>query len=138
MKNFMNPKSVALIGITRKSGPGSFNIMENMIEFGFTGKIFPVNPNAKEILGKKVYPDVRAVKENIDLAVISTPREITVGILKDCVAANVKAAILVNQGFTDADSRGKQLQKEITEIARKDAIRILGPNTLGVINSFLF
>jgi acetyltransferase len=136
MKNFMEPKSVALIGISRRSGPGSFNIMENMVKFGFSGKIFPVNPNTKEILGKKAYPNVREVKEEIDLAVISSPRQTTVDILKDCVAANIKAAIVVNQGFTDADSRGKEIQQEMLEIAKRDRIRILGPNTLGVLNNF--
>lgn len=136
MKNFMEPESVALIGISRKRGPGSFNYMENMIDFGFSGKIFPINPHAKEILGRKAYPNIKAVKEKIDLAVISAPREETVSILKDCVAANAKAAIVVNQGFADADSRGRQMQNEMTEIAKRDGIRILGPNTLGVLNSF--
>jgi acyl-CoA synthetase (NDP forming) len=136
MKNFMEPESVALIGITRKSGPGSFNVMENMIRFGFSGKVFPINPNAKKILGKKAYHNVRSVKEEVDLAVISTPREDTVNILKDCVAAKIKAAIVVNQGFADADRRGKEIQREITRIAKRDGIRVLGPNTLGVLNNF--
>ena len=56
MKNFMEPKSVALIGISRKSGEGSFNLMENIIKFGYEGEIFPVNPNTDEILGKRAYP----------------------------------------------------------------------------------
>ena len=136
MKNFMEPESVALIGISRKSGPGSFNLMENMIRFGFSGKIFPVNPNSTEILGRKAYPNIKAVNEKIDLAVISTPRETTLGILEDCVAAGVKAAIVVNQGFADADTVGKELQQGMSEIARRDGMRILGPNTLGVINNY--
>jgi len=136
MKNFFEPESVALIGISRKSGPGSLNLMERMIQFGFSGKIFPVNPNAKKILGKKVYPNVRQIKEKIDLAVISSPRETTIRILEDCVAANIRAAIVVNQGFTDADSRGNEIQQEMREMAKRDGIRILGPNTLGVINNF--
>ena len=107
MQSFMEPKSVALIGISRKSGPGAFNLMENMVKFGFEGEIFPVNPNSAEILGKKAYPNVRAVKKKIDLAVISTPRETTLGILQDCVAAKIKAAIVVNQGFNDADRQGR-------------------------------
>ena len=136
MKYFMEPESVALIGISRKSGRGSFNQMENMIKFGFSGKIFPINPKADTILGKKVYPNVKSVKENIDLAVISAPREDTVPILKDCVYSRVKAAIIVNQGFADANSEGKEIQRQITEIAKKDGIRVLGPNTLGVLNNF--
>lgn len=136
MKNFFEPESVALIGISRKSGPGSLNLMERMVQFGFPGRIYPVNPNAKEILGKKAYPNVRAVGEKVDLAVISSPRETTIGILEDCVAANIKSAIVVNQGFTDADRRGNELQQKMVEITKRDGIRILGPNTLGVINNF--
>jgi acyl-CoA synthetase (NDP forming) len=135
MKKFFEPESVALIGISRKSGPGSLNLMERMIQFGFSGQIFPVNPNAKKILGKKVYPNVREVKEKIDLAVISSPRETTLSILEDCVAANIRAAIVVNQGFTDADRLGNELQQKMGEISKRDGIRILGPNTLGVINN---
>jgi len=61
----MDPKSVALIGISRKSGPGSFNLMEIMSDFGYSGEIYPVNPNAGEILGKKAYPSVTAVKKKV-------------------------------------------------------------------------
>jgi acyl-CoA synthetase (NDP forming) len=136
MKNFFEPKSVALIGISRKSGPGSLNLMERMIQFGYPGQIYPVNPNAKKILGRKAYPDVRDVGEKIDLAVISSPRETTINILEDCVTAGIRAAIVVNQGFTDADRQGNELQQKMVEITKRDGIRILGPNTLGVINNF--
>ena len=66
MKNFMEPKSVALFGITRKSGPESFNLIENMRNYGFSGKIFPINPHAKEILGEMAYPNIRAINEKIE------------------------------------------------------------------------
>jgi len=136
MKEFMEPESVALIGISRKTGPGSFNLMENMIQFGFRGKIFPVNPSTTEILGRKAYDNIRDVKEKVDLAVISTPRETTLDILEDCVAAGVKAVIVVNQGFADADTLGRSIQERMSEIARRDGMRILGPNTLGVLNNY--
>jgi acetyltransferase len=136
MQHFMDPKSVALIGISRKSGPGSFNLMEIMSDFGYSGEIYPVNPNAAEILGKKAYPSVTAVNRKIDLAVITSPRNTTLSILQDCVAANIKAAIVVNQGFNDADRSGQQMQQQMAEMAAREGIRILGPNTLGVINSF--
>jgi acyl-CoA synthetase (NDP forming) len=136
MKAFMEPKSVALIGISRKSGPGSFNIMENMLQYGYRGRIFPVNPKAREILGAKVYPSIRSVGEEVDLAVISTPRENTLSIIEDCVASKVKAAIIVNQGYADADDKGKKIQQGIIEVARRGGMRVLGPNTLGVLNNF--
>lgn len=136
MQMFMNPRNVALIGISRKSGPGSFNLMEIMSAFGFGGEIYPVNPNAAEILGHRAYPNVKSVKTDIDLAVITSPRDTTLSILQDCIAANIKAAIVVNQGFTDADEHGRQMQLQMAALAKRNGIRILGPNTLGVINSF--
>ena len=136
MQNFMEPKRVALIGISRRSGAGSFNLMENMRAFGFEGEIFAVNPNTDQILGQRAYASVRDIKKEIDLAVISSPRETTLDILKDCIAANIKAAIVVNQGFNDADRLGREMQQEMVEIARQEGLRILGPNTLGVINGF--
>ena len=113
MQDFMDPGSVALIGISRKSGPGAFNLMEIMSDFGYSGEIYPVNPNAGEILGKKAFPSVTDVKKKIDLAVITAPRETTLSILQDCVAAHIKAAIVVNQGFNDADRRGRQIQQQM-------------------------
>jgi acetyltransferase len=136
MQPFMDPKSVALIGISRRSGPGSFNLMETMCAFGYRGEIYPVNPGAREILGKMAYPSVTAVKKDIDLAVITTPRDATLDILQDCVSSGIKAAIVVNQGFNDADRIGRQMQQQMVQMTERDGIRILGPNTLGIINSF--
>ncbi|UCF84926.1 MAG: CoA-binding protein [Desulfobacteraceae bacterium] len=136
MKYFMEPQSVAIIGISRRSGPGSYNLMENMINFGFQGKLFPINPHAEEILGIKAYPNVKKVGQNIDLAIISLPRDLVVKSVTECVEAGVKAIIVVTQGFADADARGKELQSEIVALARDNGARILGPNTLGVVNNF--
>ncbi len=136
MKNFMEPESVALIGISRKTGPESYNIMENMINCGYSGKIFPVNPNADEILGKKAFSNVTEIGEKIDLAVITTPRDNTVSVIQDCAAAGIKSVIIINQGFSDADNRGRELQEEIVRIAKRNGIRIIGPNTIGIVNNF--
>ncbi len=136
MKEFLEPESVAIIGVSRKSGPGSLNLMENMLEYGYKGKIFPVNPKAKEILGRKAYPNIKDIKANIDLAVISLPRELVLDSIRDCAEAGIKAVIVVGQGFADADEKGKVMQDEMVLIARSFGMRILGPNTLGVINSF--
>ena len=136
MKHFMEPKSVAIIGISRKSGPGSYNLMENMINYGYTCKIFPINPKAKDILGVKAYPSVKDVDQEIDLAIISLPRDLVVDSVKESIDAGVKAIIVVTQGFADADARGKALQQEMVSTARNNGVRILGPNTLGIVNNF--
>ncbi|MBW2095030.1 MAG: CoA-binding protein [Deltaproteobacteria bacterium] len=136
MNHFMEPRSVAIIGISRRSGPGSYNLMENMLHYGFKGKIFPVNLEAREILGFQAYPSIGEVGQQVDLAIITLPRELVVQQVKECVASGVKAVIVVGQGFADADDRGKALQHEMVSIAKKNGMRILGPNTLGVVNNF--
>ena len=136
MKHFMEPKSVAIIGISRRSGPGSYNLMENMINYGYKCKIFPINPNAEEILGIKAYPNVKDVGQEIDLAIISLPRDLVVKSITECIEAGVRAIIVVTQGFADADVKGKELQLEMVTAARHNGVRILGPNTLGVVNNF--
>ena len=136
MDAFFNPVSVAIIGITRKSGPGSYNLMENMLNYGYQGKIFPVNYQAKEILGQKAYSNVKDVKQKIDLAIIILPRELVPKCILECAESGVKAVIVVGQGFADVGVRGKELQREIVKIAKDKGIRILGPNTLGVVNNF--
>lgn len=136
MKHFMDPESVAIIGVSRKSGPSSYNLMENMIHYGYKGKIFPINPQAEEILGIKAYPSVKEVRQKIDLAIISLPRELVLERIRECAVAGVPAVIVVSQGFADADAQGKALQKEMVTIARDNGLRILGPNTVGVVNNF--
>ena len=133
---FMNPRSVAIVGASRKSGPGSFNLIENMRAFGYEGKIFPVNPQADEILGLKAYKDIREIPEPIDIAILNTPREIIPRIIEDCADAGIPGVIVVPQGFADADEEGQRLQQQLTQLAQDKGIRIMGPNTLGVQDSF--
>jgi len=133
---FMSPASVAVIGASRKTGKGSFNVIENMKDFGFKGKIYPVNPLTDEILGIKAHKDVKDIREPIDVAIIATPREQVPRVTQDCASLGIKGAIVVPQGFADADGEGKALQDELTRIARDTGIRVLGPNTLGIVNAF--
>lgn len=127
---------MALIGLSRRTGPGSYNLLENMLEYGFPGKIIPINPSADEILGIKAWPTIQAAPKPIDLAIISLPRDLVVGTVAECVAVGVKAIIVVTQGFGDADDQGRAMQAEMVALARKNGARILGPNTLGVVNNF--
>lgn len=138
LKPFMEPESVALIGVTRYTGLLAFNILENMLDSGYQGKIYPVNPNASEILGIKAYPTIRDVPGEVDLAVISTPRDLVPKIIKDCIVRGIKSIVVVGQGFIDAnDEEGRQLQEKIVRIARDGGARIIGPNTFGTANAYI-
>lgn len=136
MKLFMEPRSVAIIGASRATGPGSLNILQHLVNARFAGRLYPVNPNARKILRMKCYPSVLDVPDNIDLAVISTPRSLVPQLVEECTRRAIRAITVVAQGLADGDEEGKELQSEIVRIAREGGSRILGPNTFGTVNAF--
>jgi len=136
ISSFLEPKSVALVGVSQKTGRGTFNILENLTMFGYKGKMYPVNPNTSEILGHKTYKNVQSLPGAVDLAIITTPRDVVPEIVEECYEKGIKGAIIVTEGFAEADDRGRVLQAKIEETIAKRGIRILGPNSVGVVNSF--
>jgi acyl-CoA synthetase (NDP forming) len=136
MQLFFEPRSVVLIGTSRATGPGAYNNLEMLLSYGYPRRIYLVHPKVPEILGFKTYPKVAVLPEVPDLAVISLGRERVVPAMRDCVQHGIKRVVVVSQGFADADARGKELQEEIVRLARENGARILGPNTMGIINPF--
>lgn len=133
---FLAPRSVAFVGIPRKSGPGSLNPLDNLRAWGYEGRIHLVHPHVREIAGLRTVDNVSSIEDQVDLAVISTPRETVPGIVQACAQGGIRALIVTNQGFAEADARGRELQKAMVEAANAGGARILGPNTLGVSNAF--
>lgn len=136
LKFFMEPRSIALVGVPRRTGKLSLNSLENLLEYGFKGRIYPVNPSAREILGVRTYPSLRDIPDEIDLAVIATPRPTVLGVVEQCAEKGVKAVAVVTQGFSDFDEEGRSIEAEMVRVLRKAGGRILGPNTVGVANAF--
>jgi acetyltransferase len=137
MKLFMEPKSVALVGLTRATGFGGWNTLECLLNYGYKGKIYPVNPATEEILGFKCYPSVKAIPGEIDLAVILTPGQTVPQLVKECTDKGIKAITVVAQGLADGDVHGEKLQEEIVRLAHDGGARIIGPNTFGTGNAFI-
>jgi len=137
IKPFVEPESVALVGVSTRTGPGTFNILEELLNYGYNGTIYPVNPKGGEILGIKAYKSVMEIPETPDVAVISTPRTAVPEIVRQCASRGIKGVIIVTQGFTDAgDEDGQRMHQEILEAIKDTPTRIVGPNTLGVMNNF--
>ena len=114
MKSFLEPGSVAIIGISRVTGPGTYNILENMINTGFSGRVYPVNPRADEILGIKAYPSVLDIPEDIDLAIITIPRLEVPRIVWECTQKGIRAITIVTQGFADgAPTAGRRCLRNL-------------------------
>ena len=99
MKLFFEPQSVAILGVSRKTGPGAFNILECLRLYGYQGKVYPVNPNAREILGVPCYPSVEDIREPVDLAVVSQDRNQVLPAVESCLNAGIKALVVISQGL---------------------------------------
>jgi len=130
---FFTPRNVAVIGATENPGSVGRTTLWNLISSPFGGTVFPVNPKRPSVLGIKAYPTIKDVPAEVDLAVIATPPKTVPGIIRDCGAAGVTAAVVITAGFKEAGEEGKQLEKELLVEAKKAGIRIIGPNCLGVM-----
>ena len=128
------PESVAVVGSLRRGRFGGYVVTKHLLDFGFRGEIYPVNPQYDTVLGMKAYPHVRDIPRRVDLAVIMTAAQAVPGIIEDCVHNGVKVAIVVADGFAERSSEGARLQQEVDRIAGEAGLRLLGPNTIGVAN----
>jgi len=135
LNKLFSPHSVAVIGASREQGKVGHEVLKNLILGGFDGHIYPVNPNADRILGKRCFPDLSDIKGRIDLAVIVIPAKFVPQSLEKCGEKKVPAAIVISAGFKETGKEGAGIERAMLECARRHDIRILGPNCLGLINT---
>jgi len=129
------PKTLAVIGASREPGSVGHSLLANIIDSRFQGIVYPVNPNAKGILGIKSYPNVTEIPDIVDLAVIIVPAQLVPSILEECGKKNVKGAIVISAGFKEIGGEGIELENEVRNITRYYDIGLFGPNCLGMINA---
>ena len=129
------PRSIAVIGASRKQGSVGQSLLANIIGNRIQGIVYPVNPKAKGILGIKSYPTVTEIPDVVDLAVIIVPSRYVPSVLDECGQKGVKGAIIISAGFKEIGGAGVELEHEIEKIIEKYNISLLGPNCLGVINT---
>ncbi|MCX6657947.1 MAG: CoA-binding protein [Euryarchaeota archaeon] len=131
LKPIFSPKSIAVIGASRSPMKIGYEILQNILVQGYTGKVYPINPETPMIMGLKTQPSVLAVKDDIDLAIIAVPAEFVPKVMTECAKKKVKGAIVISSGFGETGEKGKLLEEEVLQIARKGGMRLIGPNTLG-------
>jgi len=136
---FFAPRSVAVVGASADESKGGYNLLANMLE-SFSGPVYPVNPGRQEILGVRCYPSVRELAGKVDLAIVFVPAAAVPGVLEDCAAAGVKAAVIESGGFAEVGEEGRELTRRCLEIASRAGLRIWGPNCTGLVNTdpFIF
>jgi len=133
--NFYEARGIAVIGTFRDGWFGGSVAIKSLLNAGYGGRIYPVNPTYKEVNGLRVYSGVSDVPGSIDLAIIMINAQRVPQVLRECAEKGVKAVIVVADGFAERDQGGALLQREIVDIARRTGIRIIGPNTAGIVNT---
>ncbi len=133
LKPLFSPKSVAVFGASDREDSVGKIVFQNMLQSGFQGKLYPINPNHEEVQGCKAYTTISHIEESVDLAVIATPAQTVPDIIEQCGLHNVKAAVIITAGFGESGAVGKALELEVLEIAKRYGIRLIGPNCLGVM-----
>ena len=135
MDVFFKPRSVAVIGASGTPGKLGYVIVKNIADSDFAGEVYPVNPKSDEILGYKVYRSVTEIPGDVDLVVTALPTpKLTVETVEECAKKGVKAVIIESAGFAEIGGEGKVFQQQIVDIAKKNNIRVMGPNCSGIVS----
>lgn len=133
--DYFYPKSICVVGASSKPKSLGYELTKSIKQYGYTGKLFLINPKSDEILGYKCYPTIESVKEKIDLAIIMVPKQFVEESIKQLTDKGTKALILITAGFKETGKQGEQEEKRILELVKKSDARIVGPNCMGIINT---
>ena len=129
----IEPKSVGIVGATERENALGHVLVRNMLDAGFRGRLFAINPKHETVLGVPCYKSVEDVPHRLDLAVIAVPAERVLTVVESCGRAGVKAVVILSAGFSETGPRGAILERHVVEAARRYRIRLLGPNCLGIM-----
>ena len=127
------PRTVAVIGASEDAGSVGRTLLWNLLNNPFGGTVYPVNRERASVVGVEAYPNLAAVPEPVDLAVIATPAAGVPDVISECVEAGVRGAIVISAGFREVGEAGAELERRIIERARRGRLRLVGPNCLGVM-----
>jgi GNAT superfamily N-acetyltransferase/predicted CoA-binding protein len=135
VRSFLFPESIAVIGASRRSDSIGHHLLTNIRAGGFTGRVHAVNIEARHVQGLEAHSRVSEIPDHIDLAVVAVPAESVQLVVQDCATAGVKTLLVVSAGFAESGPVGKRRQDDLLRTARSSGMRVIGPNSFGVINS---
>lgn len=134
LANFFSPRSIAVIGATEGVEKIGGRLMSNLLRHGYAGGLYPINHNRREIHGLTAYPDLAALPERVDLALICIPAAAVPGALEACAAAGIRNVVVTSSGFADIGESGMAVERETIALGRRLGLRLAGPNTQGFFN----
>ena len=133
LDRLLQPKSIALFGASNQPGKVGHVCLKNLLA-AYAGKIYPIHPSEREVLGLPAFPDLDRVPGPVDLAFVIVPVEAVLSVIEQCGRRSVPGAVVITSGFAEAGAAGKALQDEVAEKARHYGVRVIGPNCFGIIN----
>jgi len=135
LKPLFHPQSIAIVGASQDPKKWGFHLLLNGIKGGYSGRIYPVNPREKEILGFQVYSTVAQIPQPVDLVIIVAPPSDIIQVVHDCGKNGAKMGIVITAGFGEISQEGKKLEEEVVRLARNLGIRLVGPNCQGIVST---
>src|SRR6266581_3051358 len=132
---FFRPRSIAVVGASADPGKLGYSVVDNLLRYGYGGEVHPVNPRADEILGRRAFPSVQAVPGQVDLTIVVVPARAVKAVLEDAGRARSPGALVISAGFRETGAKGMAAEQELIEVARGYGMRLVGPNTLGIIDT---
>ncbi|MDD5360951.1 MAG: acetate--CoA ligase family protein [Ignavibacteria bacterium] len=135
LNKFFYPKSIAVIGASSKPGTLGYELLGNLIKFGYNGKLFPVNPKADAIHSIKSYKSLLEIKDEVDLVIIMLGKHLVLNAVDECKKKKVSAVIVITAGFKEVGDEGVTLEQDLIAKIRKYKMRLVGPNCMGIINT---
>jgi acetate---CoA ligase (ADP-forming) len=135
VRSFLEPRSVAVIGASRRRGTIGGELLHNLLTGEFTGPVYAVNDKASMVQSMPAYRSVRDIPGGVELAVVAVPAEEVVGAARECASAGVRSLLVISSGFAEAGAEGARRQRELLAVCRDAGIRVVGPNCLGALNT---
>ena len=134
LRRVLDARSVAVVGASRDERKRGYQAVRALIDAAFEGPVYPVNPREETVLGLRCYPSLADVPAPVDLVLATTPAATLPDIVKECGRKGVAGIVIVAGGFAELGARGRRLQERVVKLAAAAGVRVLGPNTSGMIN----
>src|SRR5216683_2901758 len=135
MRAFLNPRSVAVVGVSRRGDGVGAALLANLQRAGFTGQLYPIHPHATAINGLSAFPRISAVGAPVDLALIAVPAAAVEEVVADCASAGVHGVVVISSGFAEASAAGREAEQRLRTMVRASGMRLVGPNCMGLLNT---
>jgi len=135
METILSPKSIAIVGASNDPQKVGSVLLRNLLDGGYNGKVYPINPKYQELQGRRAYTDILSIQEDIDLVCIALPYQLVEDIVDQCIMKKVKTVLIISAGFSETGEEGRELEERIANKLKSAKIRLIGPNCLGFINN---